>query len=86
MNIQDNLQRIKDQVQQQRDELAVQISLAKMEARQEWEEAEGMFQEFRSRLDTVTDEAKDAAGDVLRSAQELGEEIKRAYERIKAKL
>lgn len=86
MNIKEGLQQIKDQLQQQRDELIVQMSLAKMEAREEWEMAETKFAEFRDRLEGLADEAKDAAGDVAQSAAELGEELKRAYERVKSKL
>jgi gas vesicle protein len=86
MNIRDSLQQVKEQLQQQRDELAVQISLAKMEAREEWEVAETKFAVFRAKLDEAADEAKDAAGDVMQSAAELGEELKRAYERVKSKL
>ena len=86
MSIRDNLERVKQQLQQQRDELVVQISLARMEAKEEWELAERKFAEFRDKLDGAADEAKDAADDVMTSATELGEELKKAYQRIKSKL
>ncbi|NJD08281.1 MAG: hypothetical protein FIA97_17565 [Methylococcaceae bacterium] len=86
MSIQDNLEQIKLQLQQQRDELVVQISLARMEAREEWEQAERKFTEFQNKLESAADEAKDAADDVMNSVAELGEELKRAYQRVKSKL
>jgi hypothetical protein len=86
MSIRDNLEQVKQQLQQQRDELVVQVSLARMEAKDEWELAERKFAEFRDKLEGAADEAKDAADDVLGSALELGEELKRAYQRVKSKL
>lgn len=86
MNIQDELEKFRDGLIQQRDELRVQINLAKLEAQEEWQKTEEKLEEFKSRLTGVADEAKDASEDVLTSVKMLGEEIKSAYERIKSRL
>jgi uncharacterized protein (DUF342 family) len=86
MNIRDELEKFRDGLIQQRDELRVQLNLAKLEAQEEWHKTEEKLEEFKSKLAAVADEAKDASEDVLTSVKMLGEEIKSAYERIKSRL
>ena len=86
MNVHGEIARIRDNLLQQRDELFVQMNLAKMEAKEEWERTEAKLEEFKSKLEGAAAEAIDASDDVLASAKLLGEEIKTAYERIKSRL
>ncbi|SMF93749.1 hypothetical protein SAMN02949497_1038 [Methylomagnum ishizawai] len=86
MNVQEELGKFRDGLLQQRDELAVQLNLAKLEAREEWERAEAKLEEFSAKLEGAAAEAKDASDDVWASAKMLGEELKSAYERIKSHL
>lgn len=86
MNIQDELEKFREGLLQQRDELKLQINLAKMEAKDEWEDAETKIDAFLAKLESIGAEAKDASGDVLESAKALGEEIKSAYARIRKQL
>ncbi|BBL73492.1 hypothetical protein [Methylomagnum ishizawai] len=86
MNVQEELGKFRDGLLQQRDELVVQLNLAKLEAREEWERAEAKLEEFSTRLEGAAAEAKDASDDVWASAKMLGEELKSAYERIKSRL
>ncbi|HYE36884.1 hypothetical protein [Methylocaldum sp.] len=86
MNIQEELEKFRDGLLQQRDELRVQINLAKLEAQEEWSKTEEKLEEFKTRLAGVADEAKDASEDVWTSVKMLGEEIRSAYERIKSRV
>ena len=86
MNIKGDLEKFREGLKQQRDELLVQAGLAKLEARDEWEKAEKKLDEFKIRLDELTSEARDATEDVWTGVKTLGEEIKTAYERIREKL
>ncbi|MFM8330230.1 MAG: hypothetical protein ACKN9T_00925 [Candidatus Methylumidiphilus sp.] len=86
MSIRDDLEKLKDSLLQQRDELQVKASLAKLEARDEWEKVEASFDHWMAKLEAVGSEASEASEDVLESAKHLGEEIKAAYEKVKASL
>jgi hypothetical protein len=83
MSIQEELDNLKENLLQQRDELQLKASLAKLEAREEWEKIEEKFGHWTAKLEAVGSEASD---EVLHSAKHLGEEIKAAYEKIKAQL
>jgi hypothetical protein len=86
MNIKDELEKFREGLLQQRDELKLQINLAKMEAKEEWESTESKIDSFLAKLEAAGSEAKEASSDVLESAKALGEEIKSAYERIRKQL
>ena len=86
MNVQQEIERFRDGLLQQRDELIVQLNLAKLEAKEEWEKTEAKLEEFKARLENAAQEAEEASGDVWASAKLLGEEIRSAYERIKVRL
>lgn len=86
MTIQDELEKFRDGLLQQRDELRVQLHLAKMEAREEWEETEEKLVQFKSKLEEISGEAKAASEDVWAGVKVLGEEIERAYKRIRSRL
>ncbi len=86
MNVEQELEKFREGLIQQRDELIVQMGLAKLEAREEWEKTEEKIESFLSKLEAIGSEAKEASGDVLESAKALGEEIKAAYERIRKQL
>ena len=86
MNIQEELEKFRDRLLQQRDELRVQLNLAKLEAREEWEKTEVKLEHFKAKLEEVSGEAKEASEDIWASIKMLGEEIERAYKRIKSHL
>lgn len=83
----DDLRRTVDEqlakLRTERDELKVQMHLAKAEAREEWDKMERRFDEFQTKARAAQDEAGDAAKDVGAAAKQLGEEIAEAYQRIR---
>lgn len=82
-DIDDRLAALKKDLKQARDELRVQMHLAKADARDEWENLEKKWDEFEGRMDKVEDAAEDAAKDVGQAASALGEELKAGYQRIR---
>lgn len=82
----DRNQEILERLRQQRDELRLKMHLGKAEARDEWEELEEKWASLKERLRAVGGEATDAKGDISSAAKDLASELKRGYERIKAKL
>jgi uncharacterized protein (DUF342 family) len=86
MNVYEEMQRTFEGLLQQRDELLVQLHLAKLEARQEWEKTEAQLDDLKFKLDSATREARDSGDEVWASVKVVGEEIKDAYDRIKQTL
>ena len=64
-----------------RDELALRVHLATMEARDEWDEMETKWREFSSRA-----EMDRTAGGVADALTKLGDELKAGYDRIRGAL
>lgn len=83
MSIREELEKLKDGLLQQRDELRVKASLAKLEAKDEWEKVEGKVEQWLAKLEDIGDEASE---DALEAAKHIGEEIKAAYEKVKTSL
>ena len=82
-DIKENLQELAAELRQTRDELRVQISLAKAEARDEWDELEEKWEHFRTRMKPVEAAVGESAGDVGDALASLGKELKRGYQRIR---
>lgn len=86
MSLKSEIDRIREGLLLQRDELKVQAHLARLELLEEWREAEQKLEELETRLKGVGDEAREASEDVWASARSLGEEIRTAYDRVKSKM
>jgi len=86
MAFHEELEKLKEGLLQQRDELRVKTSLAKLEAREEWEKVEGKIDQLLAKFEGFGEEASEVSEDVLEKAKLVGDEIKAAYERIKAHL
>lgn len=73
-------------LKEQRDELRLQMHLAKADLKEEWEGLERKWEHVESRLDAAGHEAKESAEDVGAALAQVGEEIGQAYKRIKRSL
>ena len=71
------------QLETERDELKLKLGLAKLEARDEWQELEGKMDSLRGRLKVVGEGAKEAGGDVAAAADVLAGEIKDGFAKIR---
>lgn len=74
------------ELKEDRDELHLQIHLAKADARDEWEKAEKKWRTLKKKVETAAREGKAASRDVGAAAKLLVDELKEAYTRIRRKL
>lgn len=83
--IKEGIEETLDDLKQKREELAVQIKLGSMEARDEWEELEEKMQEMESKWHQFQQEAElgETAQGVGTAIKLLGAELKNGYKRLK---
>lgn len=79
----EKLKSLLERAEAERDELRVKLGLAKLEAKEEWEELEQKIDGLRGRLKVLTSEAREASGDVGAAFDVVAEEIKEGFERIR---
>lgn len=79
----EKLQELLQRLETERDELKVQVGLAKLEAREEWEELEDKIQRLRGRLKVMGSEARDASGDVGAAFDVLADEVRDGLARLR---
>lgn len=79
----DDLNKLLDDLKQQRDELRVKLRLARADARDEFEELEKKWEHVRGKMEVVGREAGKAAEDVASALGLVATEIKKGYERIR---
>lgn len=80
---QTKLDELIEELKQGRDELKVQIHLAKAEATDLWDETEGKWRRLRSQLDKIENGAGETSKDLGAAAILAAEEIKTGYERLR---
>jgi hypothetical protein len=78
------MKRLIDELETQRDELAVRLHLARQEARDEWETLEKKLAHLRARAKVVGNEASEVADDVGAAARQVVDELRTGYARIRA--
>lgn len=83
MTAKDDINEIMNDLKQLRDELKLQVHLAKEDIGDQWESVEKKFQEFEGQAQHVGSAARDASTDVAEAAKLLGEEIKTAFNKIR---
>ncbi|ABA58693.1 hypothetical protein [Nitrosococcus oceani] len=82
----DTFEKLLDNLKQQRDELRVQVHLAKLEAQEEWEEVEKKWDKLKPTLDAIRDETIESSKNIFASLGSIAEEIESGYKRIKKHL
>ncbi len=75
-----------EKVKQQRDEIEVQLHLASMEAKEEWEKAEKKWEDFVDTLGAITDETKETGSEIINATKVVGDELVETYKRISERL
>lgn len=86
MDINKELHEISESLSQMRDELVVQIHLAGMDAKTEWEKAEKKREEFIETLGVITDDTRELSSEVLQATKVIGDELVDTYQRISERL
>ena len=79
----EQLKSLLERLEQERDELKMKFGLAKLEAKEEWQELQGKVERLRGRLKVLGEEADDAGEDVGTALEMLGEEIREGFDRIR---
>lgn len=77
------LDEMMQKLETERDELKVKLGLAKLEAREEWQDLEKKMDALRGRMKVLGTEAKEASGEVGAAAGSLAEEIKEGFARLR---
>ncbi len=81
-----SMERELELLSQARDELRLQVHLAKAEAREEWKRLESTWERVQGELKRVGAQAKEPAKDIGDAARSLLDELKRGYERVKTEI
>ncbi|MGR9045754.1 MAG: hypothetical protein ACU83N_10690 [Gammaproteobacteria bacterium] len=80
------LEKLTDQIKHQRDEIQVQMHLAGMEAKEEWEKAEKKWDEFMIKAEEIKDDTQETTEELVTATKIIGDEITQAYKRIVERL
>lgn len=79
-------QGILEDLEREADELRVRMTLARAEARDEWNKLEAKLDELRAKAKVAGREADDAMDDIGDKAKELWKEIKEGFGRVRRSL
>jgi len=85
-NAREELEKLVQQLEQQRDELRVKMSLAKLDVREEWNKLEKKFAEFQAKTQPVREELGTTADNVGAALRLAAEEIREGYVRLRKRL
>jgi len=83
MESNEKLESLLADLKQYRDELRVQMHLAKAELRDEFEELENNWQKLQPRLEKATQDAAEAGKEALDALFDAGEAILKGFKRIR---
>ena len=86
MGWKEDLHKLSDSLKQQRDELKLQLHLAKQDVRDEWDDMEEYWERFRHRVDKILHDTSDATDETYRTAHTIGEDLKSGYRRLRERL
>ncbi len=79
----EDLQKLLERLETERDELKLKLGLAKLEAREEWQELEQKIDGLKGRLKVLGGEAKDASGDIGAAFDLVADEVREGLARLK---
>jgi hypothetical protein len=82
----ESLQREVEALIKARDELKLQLSLAKSEAKDEWARLETTYERLQGEIKRIGIDAKEPLKDIGTAARQLVDELKRGYTRVKSEL
>jgi hypothetical protein len=85
-DLREELHELAGELRQSRDELRVEMALAKAEIRDDWDELEKQWHRFSQQMKGAGHEATEASDDVGDALANLGGELKKGYQRIRKAL
>jgi len=85
-DVKQELDNLSEDLIKARDELRLQMALAKAEIRDDWDELDKQWQKFSQQLKRAGNEAADASDDISIALAALGKELQKGYQRIRKAL
>lgn len=82
-NAREETEKLVQQLGRQRDELRVKMSLAKLEAREEWEKLEKQWARLKANAPQMREELGTTAGNVGATLHKVAVEIRDGYVRLR---
>ena len=86
MSIKIEFENLVEQLKAEREEIALKIHLASMEAKEEFEYAEKIWDKLINKATVLADESKETSDELISKAKIVGEELKETYVRISKRL
>jgi hypothetical protein len=86
MSLRGEFESLLNKLNTEREELQVKLSLASMEVRDEFEEAEQHWQQVKAKAAEIADDSIETSEEYIAKAKIVGEELKDAYQRIAKRL
>lgn len=86
MSIKDELKKLSDSIRQNRDEIRVQLHLARADVKDEWDDLDAEWKRFLNKLDAVSHDAEGVTDEARQTTKKLGHDLKEGYERIRKRL
>lgn len=85
-DIKEQMTKALEHLKQQRDELQVQLHLAKADAKDEWSRLEAQWDEIKPKLEAAREEVGKTAESVGTALSMAIEELKKGYERLRSRI
>jgi len=82
-NASEELEKLLQQLERQREELRVKISLAKLEAREEWEKLDKKWESIKENAPRLREEFDATAGNVGATLRKAAHELRDGYVRLR---
>ena len=82
----EKVEKLIEQIRRERDELRVQASLAKLEAREDWQQLEARWHELQAKGKALGEATAESAEDIVKAAHMLAEEIRESLKRIRPQI
>jgi hypothetical protein len=86
MSINTEFDNLLEKLKVERDEIALKLHLASMEAKEEFEEAEKNWDSLKNKAAEIADQSKETSEEYIAKAKIIGEELRDAYSRISKRL
>jgi hypothetical protein len=86
MSIKIEFDNLIEELKSERDEIALKIHLASMEAKKEFEGAEKHWDKLRNKAIELADESIETSEELIAKAKIVGEELKETYVRISKRI
>ena len=86
MSVKDEFEVLMAKLKIERDELNLKMHLASMEVKEEFTQAEKLWDRVKAKAADIADDTKDASDELVEKARIVGDELKQAYRRINDRL